>query len=280
MRYEQRIHIVRSMESLIYQLIAISFLLSPSILPFACRVAFQFQYSRPRELDPNRSLRFWNILNICFNFGSVLSHATQGAVQGRAIIIDFIGQGALSCLHLIYAPHPCSRALAVTPSKMRLLLLDFAIISLNMVLISIAYETTLQAEMPTDAPDPLLPIPLPSLPTTNAHPIADWFYKDSHLTLDLRFSQVVHRLRNPPPPPPQLEVSASDFVVTLPTSPWSLPGITNTSLTLMMGARIRAAARARARARAIASAPERAEQASSSTAPRTVPGGLESLDAA
>jgi hypothetical protein len=151
---------------------------------------------------------------------------------------------------------------------MRLLLLDFAIISLNMVLVSISYETTLHAEMPSDGPDPLLP------PTDDP-------YGDSPLVLDLRFSQIANRLKNPAPPIPQVDVSSSDFLP-LPntTGPWRLP--TNGALSLVMGARIRAAARARARARANAteSAPERSGGPSNMTERRTLPGGLDSTDVA
>ncbi|KAI0093077.1 hypothetical protein BDY19DRAFT_921875 [Irpex rosettiformis] len=229
MRYAQRLHIIRSLDTLVYQLIAVSFFISPSFFSFAVRIFFQFIYTRPRELDSNRSLRFWYILNFFFNFGSIWSHAWQGAAQGRAIVIDFVGQTG-------------------TPTRLRLLLLDFTILLLNMVLISIAYEHTLYVEKDLEGPDPLLP-PL----STRIFPHTDLPDKNSPLALDLRLGQIISRLRDPPPPPaPLRELPMRDYLpMPNTTSPWRMPlPPAATPLNLIVGARARAAQRARDRARA------------------------------
>ncbi|GJE95454.1 hypothetical protein PsYK624_116380 [Phanerochaete sordida] len=255
-RYAQRQHIVGSLERILYQLYAASFFLSPALLPYLCRTFFQFQFASPRDLEPRLSLRFWFILILLFNVSSIWAHATEGPAQGRSVVLDFVGPGS-------------------PPTKLHLLCIDFAIIVINMVLTTIAYETSLQSAMPSDTPDPLLPIP-PRSPTA-AHTIfaADEDEEDRHKAdaapespyiLDLRIGHIYRRLRNPAPPPPERELSSDDLLPLPNTTPWHL---TNTLQILMR-------ARARARQRARAEADARREQAGEDGDRRTIPGALDS----
>ena len=93
--------------SLLYQLQTVSFLLSPRLWPFLCRLATQFQFSRPREIDSQRSLRFWFILIVLVNIQCFYQHAFNGAAEGRSIILDFVGVGESgSCprVGMVYSP--------------------------------------------------------------------------------------------------------------------------------------------------------------------------------
>jgi len=254
MRYAQRQHIVGSLERILYQLYAISFFLSPALLPYLCRTMFQFQFARPRDIEPRLSLRFWFILILLFNTSSIWAHATEGPAQGRSVILDFVGQ-------------------ASPPTKLHLLCIDFTIVIINMVLTTIAYETSLQSAMPTDTPDPLLPIPPPSVPGTSTlfsadedDPHKSETLFESPYVLDLRISHIYRRLRNPAPPPPEQELSSDDLLPLPNTTPWQL---TNTLQVL-----IRARARARQRARTEADA--RRERGGEDGDRRTIPGGLDS----
>ena len=184
----------------------------------------------------------------------------------------------------------CSSIIAGTPSRLHLLLIDFAIIILNMVLIAIAYEHTLYIEKDFDGPDPLLPSP-----STTIFPHTDLPDKNSSLVLDLRLGQIISRLRNPPPPPALLrELPMRDYLpMPNTTAPWRMPLPATTPLSLIVGARARAAQRARDRARAARAAAtnndnsrrerDRDEQdqeeetggPSAGPGRRTIPGGLD-----
>ncbi|KAJ3517251.1 hypothetical protein NLJ89_g625 [Agrocybe chaxingu] len=220
----QRQHIIHSLDTLLYQLHTLSFFLSPSLWIYVCRIIAQFQCIRPRELDANRSLRFFYFTVIILNVPSLWNHSTKGASEGRAIILDFIG-------------------MAHTPSKAQLFLLDISIVFLQLVLTTIAYETSVyytSAQLePEDflLPDPPTPfsIPLFRLPT-EAPPESPIYppspspqsktVSSAHslpYVLDLRFNAIMTRLRTPPPPPP---VPSSDSFLPLPnTTPWRLPGL-------------------------------------------------------
>ncbi|KZT11042.1 uncharacterized protein LAESUDRAFT_721462 [Laetiporus sulphureus 93-53] len=195
----QRKHVIHSLASLLYQLHTLSFLLSPSIWLYVARVTTQWQFSRPRSLDPSRSLRVWFLLSVLFNLGALWDHAKEGAAQGRSIILDFVGMSHL-------------------PSKLHLLSLDFLIIFLQMLLTVIAYETSLAADMPSNTPDPLLPTPI-----TATHRSSEETLKtDSPYIIDLRFPLVIDRLRNPPPPPAPRERSLEEVLPLPNTTPWRL----------------------------------------------------------
>ncbi|EPQ57392.1 hypothetical protein GLOTRDRAFT_110552 [Gloeophyllum trabeum ATCC 11539] len=208
--YAQRQHIIQSLDTLLYQLFTLSFFLSPRVWPLICRSATQFQFSRPRDLDPKRSLRFWFFLILLFNAGSIWSHAAEGAAVGRAAVLDFVG-------------------MAHVPNKLQLLSLDFLIVLLQMALTTIAYETSYIMASPDDTPDPLLPSIAPSatyslLPTAEdasecASPLSSSIFPpppsdanskppesdESPYIIELRLSTVIDRIRRPPPPAPEPE---------------------------------------------------------------------------
>jgi len=105
--YAQRQHIIASvrlnlffmnafiifskLDILLYQLHALSFFLSPSLFLSFCRLVAQFICSKPRELDPERALRFFYAICLLLNLPSICIHLLRGVVEGRAIILDFIG---------------------------------------------------------------------------------------------------------------------------------------------------------------------------------------------
>ncbi|KIP04866.1 hypothetical protein PHLGIDRAFT_31161 [Phlebiopsis gigantea 11061_1 CR5-6] len=250
MRHAQRQHIISSIERLLYQLYTISFFLSPFLLPFLCRTIFQFQFARPRDIDPRLSLRFWFILILLFNLSSIWAHAFQGPTMGRSVILDFVGT-------------------ARPPTKLQLLSIDFAIVVLNMVLTTIAYETSVQAAMPADTPDPLLPLP-PSMPATpilfdEDAPKTDLQIEPQYI-IDLHLRHIIHRLRNPAPPPAERDASAEDLLPLPNTTPFQL----SNSLRLLMQIR------ARVRTRAQNETETRRGQGGEAGDNRTIPGGLDS----
>ncbi|KAF8906481.1 hypothetical protein CPB84DRAFT_1959917 [Gymnopilus junonius] len=223
----QRLHVVHSLDSLLYQLHTLSFFLSPSLWLYICRVISQFHCSKPRELDPTRSLRFFLTALIFLNLPNFWNHAMRGAVEGRTIILDFVG-------------------MSFVPSKIQLLSLDMFIMVLQLLLITIAYETSayyhseeadqqdvLLAEPPTRP----FTIPLfytslePSSEASQSSAISHKGPKvlpPSHglpFVIDLHFNPLIAQLRHPPLPPlPQSR--NSDSVLPLPsTTSWHLPGI-------------------------------------------------------
>ncbi|KAI8993908.1 hypothetical protein BD414DRAFT_267090 [Trametes punicea] len=232
MRYAQRKHIIQSLNSLLYQLHTVSFLLSPRLWAYFCRVLAQFQFSRPREIDSQRSLRFWLFCILCTNTPSIYDHAVKSTDAGRSIILDFVGTDT-------------------APSRAFLLFLDFTIILLEFILTTIAYETSLARDMPPDTPDPLLPQPIPSMPASPM-PFDDADIKPPDLPLhedgaeyiiDLQLRTLLQRLRHPPPIPPPAQTRSTDSLLPLPNT---------TSLELSQSLRILARASARARERAAA----------------------------
>ncbi|KZT72057.1 hypothetical protein DAEQUDRAFT_809332 [Daedalea quercina L-15889] len=225
-RYDgQRKHIIHSLSTLLYQLHVLSFLLSPAIWVLLARILSNFHLSAPRDLDPTRTLRFWFILIIIFNWGALWNHAKEGAEQGRSVVLDFIG-------------------LSYEPSKVHLLALDFFIIFLSMVLTTIAYEASYAADMPPDTVDSLLPLPTSSssLLPLDAHEQVKTAY-----AIDLRLSTIVERLRHPPPPPPPRNASRNDLL--------PMPNIT--SLRLPTGLQMLLRARQQQRRRAMETAATR-----------------------
>ncbi|CCM03590.1 uncharacterized protein FIBRA_05727 [Fibroporia radiculosa] len=256
----QLIHTLTShsqLESLLYQLHALSFLLSPSIWIYLCRVISQFHFARPRNIDSGRSLRFWFGLVVLFNVGALWSHTQEGAAQGRSIILDFIG-------------------MAHAPSRLQLVSLDFTIIFLNMLLTTIAFETSLSAAVPPDTPDPLLPLPAtpisPLLATSTDSMVKgpEPIHLGSQYIIDLRPSILWNRLRHPPTPPPTRE-SALNELLPLPntTAPWRI----SRSLQVILRARQQLVTRARA----TETGTEPVQTAEDGTGDRQdIPGALES----
>ncbi|TDL24315.1 hypothetical protein BD410DRAFT_745707 [Rickenella mellea] len=227
--HAQRKHIISSLDHLLYQLHTLSFLLAPSMWIYACRCATQFHCSKVRDLDVGRSLRFWFAAVLLCNAGAVWSHALDspaaGAAAGRGLVLDFVG-------------------MSHTPSRWSLLLLDVTITSLQAILTTLAYETSLTIAMPDDVPDPLLP-KLAELHTTNstanitydnintdgttqpsspnspsaqknpllyAHPpnVGSEMARGSPLIVDLRARHIFHRLTHAvPEPPPRVGATAN-----------------------------------------------------------------------
>jgi len=223
----QRLHVVHSLDSLLYQLHTLSFFLSPSLWLYICRVVSQFHCSKPRELDPTRSLRFFFAVLFFLNLPNLWDHATRGAVEGRTIILDFIG-------------------MSFVPSKLQLLSLDEFIMVLQLLLTTIAYETSAyyysEEADPQDvlSADPLtraftIPLFHTSLESSpeSSQPSAilstgSKVLSHSHelpFIIDLHFNSLMAQLRHPPPLPlPQSR--NSDSVLPLPnTTSWHLPGI-------------------------------------------------------
>ncbi|KAL5507572.1 hypothetical protein ACEPAH_7028 [Sanghuangporus vaninii] len=150
--HAQRKHVIYSLDGLLYELHTLSFLLAPSVFVLLCRCITQFQFSRARELDGRRSLRFWFVLVALVNVSAVWAHAFGSAGGGgggggghgvgeeKSVLLDFVGMGH-------------------RPTKLQLLLLDATIMFLQAILTTISYETSLSHAMPSDVPDPLFPAP-------------------------------------------------------------------------------------------------------------------------
>ncbi|KAH9961608.1 hypothetical protein BC827DRAFT_329199 [Russula dissimulans] len=180
----QRQHIVDSLDTLLYQLHVLSFLLAPSVITLLVRAAGQFQLSHPREFGPQRTLRFRFVLIAMFNASSIWNHAYAGAPDGRKAVLDFIG-------------------MAFTPSRTQLLLLDLLIITLSVVVTTIAYEATYARAVTKAAVRATL-----DLTPSNAHSYTDPLTptvldEDSGLVLDLRSSLLLRHVHQPPSPPPE-----------------------------------------------------------------------------
>ena len=199
----------------------------------------QFQCSKPRELDSSRSLRFFFATALFFNLPSLWSHSYRGLSEGKVIILDFVGMctSGLDFTH-IDTNFPLT---AYLPSKFQLLTLDLLIVILQLLLITIAYETSVYydngAEDPEDnllpsTPEPsTLSIPLfqssldtssdsapfsPSLPSKTMSPT-----NVVPTVVDFRFTTIMKHFRHPPPPSRSTVV---DPVLPLPnTTSWPLP---------------------------------------------------------
>lgn len=52
-------------------------------------------------MDPARSLLFWYGALVFLNFGPFWTHAVDGAVEGRTILMDFVGQGAYALMYFL-----------------------------------------------------------------------------------------------------------------------------------------------------------------------------------
>ncbi|KAJ6586996.1 hypothetical protein DFH09DRAFT_1259940 [Mycena vulgaris] len=197
----QRKHIVQSLDILLYELHVLAFFLSPEIWTLIFRLLSQSQCSKPRELDAAWSLRVSFTLLVSLNAITVWNHATSGPSDGKTVILDFIG-------------------MAYAPSKSRLLSLDIFIVFLQMVLATIAYETSL-AKDNDDIQDNLLPAPTNTIPDRTKSYASR---SSAPYVIDLSLGAVVARLRHPLPPP----TSGNSNLDGLPlpnTTPWPLPAV-------------------------------------------------------
>ncbi|KIY73142.1 hypothetical protein CYLTODRAFT_485850 [Cylindrobasidium torrendii FP15055 ss-10] len=181
---QQRKHIMSSLDSLLYQLHVIAFFVSPSIWLLILRCLCQGQCARAREIDPERTLRFYFVIILLFNGYGLWTHATAGASHGRSIILDFVG--------MPYAP-----------SKLQLLAVDFTIICLQMLLTAIAFENTLPGEDTTQTHEDGAKAP------------------DPPFVINLTFQRVLQRLRESSIPASL--APERDSALPLPnTTPWGL----------------------------------------------------------
>ncbi|PPQ73865.1 LOW QUALITY PROTEIN: hypothetical protein CVT26_011758 [Gymnopilus dilepis] len=238
----QRLHVVHSLDSLLYQLHTLSFFLSPSLWLYICRVISQFHCSKPRELDPTRSLRFFFVMLFVLNVPNLWNHASRGAVEGRTVVLDFVGMCHFVQIIQLISSHLSP---AFIPSRLHLLSLDLFIMVLQFLLTTIAYETSAYYHSedidPDDLllPDPLtnaLTIPLfhnasASVESPQASPLLPTGSKDSSdphklpFIIDLHLNSILAQVRNPRLLPPPLSTGADDSVLPLPsTTSWHLPG--------------------------------------------------------
>jgi len=206
-QYAQRKHIIHCLDSFCYQLHILSFFYAPLVWVMICRLIVQSQISQPRHPAFPRSLmlHFGSIL--LFNTSAIYFHATQGAVQGRAVMLDFIG-------------------LAFEPSATRLLLLDTFIIVMQMLLATIAYETSLareRARNENSASNPTSPSTASTHDEYNNNNNKTPPEEEDPYVLDLPFATVITRLRHHDIPPPRRRV---DGLLPLPSTAanrWPLP---------------------------------------------------------
>jgi len=219
--YVQRQHIIHSLDTLLYQLHTLSFFLAPSIWIYVFRMVSQFQCSKPRELDSSRSLRFFFTMALFLNLPSLWTHLSRGSSEGKVIILDFIGMSYI-------------------PSKFQLLTLDLLIIILQLLLITIAYETSVYYNDEAENPEDIL-LPSASAPSALSIPLFQSSLDASSdsapfspslssktmslanavpIVVDFRLTTIMRHFRQPPPP----RSTSVDPVLPLPnTTPWPLP---------------------------------------------------------
>ncbi|KIK95172.1 hypothetical protein PAXRUDRAFT_827265 [Paxillus rubicundulus Ve08.2h10] len=187
------------------QLYTLSFFLSPSLLPLLCRIACQFTSYKPREVDPKLSLRVWFFLLCASNVPSFWSHARDGAIEARAVILDFVGMGYL-------------------PSKLHLILLDTFILCLHMVRTTISYEKSLHLSpdpFPAPTSPAVSPLWTPALESDCDNDTKYSHYHETPMIVDIRLRHIINPLLDPTP-------SASD------TNPIILPLPNTTPAPLFM----------------------------------------------
>jgi hypothetical protein len=141
-----------------------------------------------------------------FNASSIWNHAYMGAPDGRTAVLDFVGMGT-SCY--VYFSHrhkfTClsNNPTGFTPSRTQLLLLDLLIITLSVVVTTIAYETTYSRAVTNAAIRATL-----DLTPSSAHAYTDPLTppvpeEGTDLVLDFRSSLLLRHIRQPPSPPPE-----------------------------------------------------------------------------
>ncbi|KAH0827803.1 hypothetical protein J3R83DRAFT_3428 [Lanmaoa asiatica] len=258
----QRQHIIDSLDNLIFQLYTLSFFLSPTLLPLLCRVTSQFIFYKPRELDPKLSLRVWILLLCASNAPSFWSHARDGAAEGRAVILDFVGMGGYL---LTRTRQPAHTDTGYPPSKLHLVLLDTLIFCLQMLLTTISFEISVRLSSLSDLDSSAIPSsPALSPPRTPSLEIDrgdgdDRKYAHHHtptMIIDLRFHHLINRLRNPIP------LASDADLTTLP-----LPNTTPTPLSMHLRAIVRRREEARRRV------PDQSDSAETANSSRTEDAG-------
>ena len=95
---------IPQLNNVLFQLHTVSFFLAPALLPYLARLFLQLHFYRPREVDPELSLRIWFGILVVVNFISVWTHLATNPPQPseRSVILDFVGPaGAFSVLAIV-----------------------------------------------------------------------------------------------------------------------------------------------------------------------------------
>ncbi|KJA14132.1 hypothetical protein HYPSUDRAFT_49423 [Hypholoma sublateritium FD-334 SS-4] len=154
---------------------------------------------------------------LLFNLPSIWYHSTREVVDGRIVILDFIG-------------------MSYGPSRIQLCLLDLFICGFQVLLTTIAYETTIYYTSDESDPRDILlpylrePLPIPlfqspmegslhssfakSVPFSSAH--------DIPLVIDLHLNSIMTHIRHPPPPP---RATQAHPILPIPNSAQWIPGM-------------------------------------------------------
>ncbi|KAK7472906.1 hypothetical protein VKT23_001013 [Stygiomarasmius scandens] len=191
--HAERKHIIRSIDALLYQLYCLSYYLSPSMFALLLRLSAQVMCKNPRILFPTFPLGAFLLLLSGFNGFNLYHHITQGAVEGGAIILDFVG-------------------LAYSPSKLQLLTVDLSILLMQSLLLIISFDMYTPSSNAEQTSDTSLPSssdsPLPaSSPTSNSF-LKTYMSRDkaseppdtsTPYVIDLHFTPLLGRLRSIPP---------------------------------------------------------------------------------
>jgi len=208
---------------MLYQFHTISFLLSPTLLPYLSRCIGQFQLAMPRDFYPKRTLRFWYFMVLLFNFPSVWDHALFGPAKGPSLILDFVG---LCEILSTFTRSLLTLVVVYQPSRLHVLLLDLVIIVSGWVLVTISYEHSLPA---TNTPRTTTSVLGPHEPEENDDPFKTG---TSPYIVDLRLGPIIDRIRNPTLP--QTTERARDELLPLPNT---MPVELRHSLRMLMRAR-------------------------------------------
>jgi len=184
--------VVYSLDALLYELFLCSYLLYPSMLWLVCRASSQFQFSRPREMDSTRTLRFFFFFACLVNAFPILRHVFAGLdFQSHGLLLDFVGR-------------------ATPPTRVQIIFLDVAIFLLQIITLVIAYETW---NPDPDVTDPLAfhstsePVS-PSESSSSSDPLDRSTSKDAPSThiFHLRLRTTFNRIAYPPATSQDLDI--------------------------------------------------------------------------
>jgi hypothetical protein len=136
-----------------------------------------------------------------FNASSIWNHAYMGAPDGRTIVLDFVGMGTSILYSRTLINSPVSTG--STPSRTQLLLLDLLIITLSIVVTTVAYEATYARAVNNAAHRATFDL-TPSNAQAYIDPLTPPVPEEStNLVLDFRSSLLLRHVRQPPSPPPE-----------------------------------------------------------------------------
>lgn len=193
---------IAQFHNLLFHLHAVSFFLAPSLVPLVTRaICCQFLCYKPREVDPKLSLRAWFLLTFILNTPSFWLHAREGTIEGRTVVLDFVGMGEfISNIFSSICENQNYRLAGYAPSKAHLVLLDVLILLFQLLLATLTYEKSLQ-QSSSMVSEVLLPHPL--VPTPSSRSNEDEQPKPSRnertYIIDVRFAPLINRIRQPAP---------------------------------------------------------------------------------